>query len=62
MQKRIINSLLFLLAIHASVANAQIYAYVEHKEYDTERSISRGNKVGQSCYQHPIQHPYRSVY
>lgn len=36
MQKRIINSLLFLLAIHASVANAQIYAYVEQKEYDTK--------------------------
>ncbi len=36
MQKRIINSFLFLLAIHASVANAQIYAYVEQKEYDTK--------------------------
>ena len=32
MQKRIINSLLFLFAIHASVANAQVYAYVEQKE------------------------------
>ena len=30
MQKRIINSLLF--SIHASVANAQVYAYVEQKE------------------------------
>lgn len=36
MQKRIINFFLFLLAIHASVANAQIYAYVEQKEYDTK--------------------------
>lgn len=35
MQKRIINSLLFLLAIHASVANAQVYAYVEQKEYNS---------------------------
>lgn len=32
MQKRIINSFLFLFAIHASVANAQVYAYVEQKE------------------------------
>lgn len=36
MQKRIINSLLFLFAIHASVVNAQIYAYVEQKEYDSK--------------------------
>lgn len=36
MQKRIINSLLFLLVIHASVANAQVYAYVEQKEYDSK--------------------------
>lgn len=36
MQKRIINFFLFLFAIHASVANAQIYAYVEQKEYDTK--------------------------
>ena len=35
MQKRIINFFLFLLAIHASVANAQIYAYVEQKEYNS---------------------------
>lgn len=34
MQKRIINSFLFLFAIHASVANAQVYTYVEQKEYD----------------------------
>jgi len=32
MQKRIINFFLFLFAIHASVANAQVYAYVEQKE------------------------------
>ena len=36
MQKRIINSFLFLFAIHASVANAQVYAYVEQKEYDSK--------------------------
>ena len=36
MQKRIINFFLFLFAIHASVANAQIYAYVEQKECDTK--------------------------
>ena len=36
MQKRIINSLLFIFAIHASVVNAQIYAYVEQKEYDSK--------------------------
>lgn len=35
MQKRIINSFLFLFAIHASVANAQVYAYVEQKEYNS---------------------------
>lgn len=35
MQKRIINFFLFLLAIHASVANAQVYAYVEQKEYNS---------------------------
>lgn len=36
MQKRIINSFLFLFAIHASVANAQVYAYVEQKEYNSK--------------------------
>lgn len=36
MQKRIINSFLFLFAMHASVANAQVYAYVEQKEYDSK--------------------------
>lgn len=36
MQKRIINSLLFLFAIHASVANAQVYAYVEQKQNDSK--------------------------
>lgn len=35
MQKRIINFFLFLFAIHASVANAQVYAYVEQKEYNS---------------------------
>lgn len=35
MQKRIINSFLFLFAMHASVANAQVYAYVEQKEYNS---------------------------
>lgn len=36
MQKRIINSFLFLFAIHASVANAQVYAYVEQKQNDSK--------------------------
>ena len=36
MQKRIINFFLFLFAIHASVANAQVYAYVEQKEYNSK--------------------------
>lgn len=36
MQKRILFSLLSMLALYASVANAQVYTYVEQKEYDTK--------------------------
>lgn len=45
MQKRIINSLLFLFAIHASVANAQVYTYVEQKEYDTKEQKEKTVEV-----------------
>lgn len=34
MQKRILFSLLSMLALYASVANAQVYTYVEQKEYN----------------------------
>lgn len=36
MQKRILFSILSMLALYASVANAQVYTYVEQKENDTK--------------------------
>lgn len=36
MQKRILFSILSMLALCASVANAQVYTYVEQKEYDSK--------------------------
>lgn len=59
MQKRIINSLLFLFAIHASVVNAQIYAYVEQKEYDSkeQKEVTKlGRAVINTQYSTPTVH------
>lgn len=45
MQKRILFSLLSMLALYASVANAQVYTYVEQKEYDTKEQKGKTVEV-----------------
>lgn len=45
MQKRILFSLLSMLALYASVANAQVYTYVEQKEYDAKEQKGKTVEV-----------------
>lgn len=45
MQKRILFSILSMLALYASVANAQVYTYVEQKEYDTKEQKGKTVEV-----------------
>lgn len=45
MQKRILFSFLSMLALYASVANAQVYTYVEQKEYDTKEQKGKTVEV-----------------
>lgn len=45
MQKKILFSLLSMLALYASVANAQVYTYVEQKEYDTKEQKGKTVEV-----------------
>ena len=45
MQKRILFSILSMLALCASMANAQVYTYVEQKEYDTKEQKEKTVEV-----------------
>ena len=45
MQKRILFSILSMLALCASVANAQVYTYVEQKEYDAKEQKEKTVEV-----------------
>lgn len=45
MQKRILFSILSMLALYASVANAQVYTYVEQKEHDTKEQKGKTVEV-----------------
>lgn len=45
MQKRILFSFLSMLALCASVANAQVYTYVEQKEHDTKEQKGKTVEV-----------------
>lgn len=45
MQKRILFSFLSMLALYASVANAQVYTYVEQKEHDTKEQKGKTVEV-----------------